>query len=387
LDRQVMMLLRELADAGRTVFVVTHAVENLGLADRLIVLAAGGWLAYDGAPDKVLEYFNVPDMPTVFTTLDSTPGEEWAKRWARHLATRERTNPGAPPPMMPPAGQRPVAPGQFAKPVGSLSQLPTLIRRNIKVILADPGYAGFLVILPLILGVAGALVGSKYGLGRPDEAGALNPEARSLLLVIVLGCIFTGAATSIQELVKERVIYQRERAVGLSKGAYVSSKALVLGVIAALQGFVFALIALIGRDASYDPLVLPAHLEIAVAAAAATVCAAMIGLAISAVLPTREVAMPVLVVVTILEIILSGAIPLRLNWVVDWIGWAMAAHWEFIAMAASVDLNTLLGPTADSTWPHEVSQYLMGMGILSVMSLFFWLLATLLTGLHDPGRK
>ena len=64
----------------------------------------------------------------------------------------------------------------------------------------------------------------------------INVEARSVLLVLVLGSVFTGAATSIQELVKDRVVYQRERAVGLSRGAFVAAKALLFGAVAALQG-------------------------------------------------------------------------------------------------------------------------------------------------------
>ena len=383
LDRQVMMLLRELADAGRTVFVVTHAVENLGLADRLIVLAAGGWLAYDGPPSEALKYFNAPDMPTVFTTLETTPGEAWAKRWSARARSRDSTTPGRS--TIPAPG---TTAAKFAKPVGSLSQLPTLIARNIRVILADKGYVGFLVLLPIILGIAGALVGSSAGLGKGDPPSFFNPDARSILLVIVLGCTFTGTATSIQELVKERVIYQRERAVGLSRGAYVSSKALVLGTIAALQGFVFALLTLVGRSGPADPLILPADLEIATVAAAATVCAAMMGLALSALLPSRDMAMPVLVVVTILEVILSGAIPLRVDWVVDYVGWVIAGNWQFTAMAASTDLNVLLGPAGgEDEWPHTIGTYLTSLGVLGAMSAVFLVVAVFLTGRHDPGRR
>lgn len=381
LDRQVMMLLRELADTGRTVFVVTHAVENLALADRLIVLAAGGWLAYDGPPAGALAYFKAPDMPTVFTTLEATPGETWAKRWSARAASSEATGTVG---SAAPAG----AATTFAKPVGSLSQLPTLIARNTRVILADKGYVGFLIVLPIILGIAGALVGSSAGLGKGDPPGFLNPDSRSILLVIVLGCTFTGTATSIQELVKERVIYQRERAVGLSKGAYVSSKGLVLGAIAAIQGFVFALLTIVGRSGPADPLILPGGPEIAAVAAVATVCAAMMGLALSAVLRSREMAMPVLVVVTILVIILSGAIPLRVDWVVDNVGWAITGNWQFTAMAASTDLNVLLGPAGGGDdWPHTIGTYLTGMGVLAAMSAIFLLLAVLLTGRHDPGRR
>lgn len=390
LDRQVMMLLRELADDGRTVFVVTHAVENLTLADRLIVLAAGGWLAYDGPPQEVLAHFQVPDMPAVFTTLEATPGHEWAVRWSRHRPVRgtgaagdgtraedsEATRAGH--------GSGPLA---LAKPVGGLSQLSTLVLRNLRTILADPGYVGLLVLLPVILGLAGALVGSRDGLGPGSSPGGLNPEARSLLLVIALGCVFTGAATSIQELVKERVIYQRERAVGLSAAAYVASKGLVLGTIAAVQGFAYALITLAGRPGPAAPLVLPAHLEIAAVASLATVCAAMTGLAISAVLPSREMAMPVLVVLTISEVILSGAIPLRVDWVVDTVGWAMAAHWQFSAMASSIDLAALLGPAAaGATWPHAASGYLTAAAVLLAMSAGMLILAIALNRRHDPGR-
>ena len=82
------------------------------------------------------------------------------------------------------------------------------------------------------IAATGFLVGKAAGLSLPDTPPFINAEARLLLMVLVLGSVFTGAATSIQELVKDRVIYQRERAVGLSRVAYIGSKALVLGVAA-----------------------------------------------------------------------------------------------------------------------------------------------------------
>ena len=44
-EESLMETLRELARAGRTVVVVTHSVQSLHLADRLLVLAPGGKLA------------------------------------------------------------------------------------------------------------------------------------------------------------------------------------------------------------------------------------------------------------------------------------------------------------------------------------------------------
>ena len=59
---------------------------------------------------------------------------------------------------------------------------------------------------------------------------------------------FSGAANSVRELIKERVIYERERATGLSRSAYLMSKVIVLGVITALQGVIICAIGFSSRD-------------------------------------------------------------------------------------------------------------------------------------------
>ena len=381
LDRQVMVLLREMADAGRTVVVVTHAVENLALADRLLILATGGHVAYFGPPLEAPAYFGVPDMPSVFLALETAPGPEWTRRWNEHQARTGTREPG----------EQAVSTGRTArvsKPSGAWGQFWTMTARNVKVIAADRTYALLLLLLPLALAVTGFLVGSADGLGQgPADQGLFNPESRLLLMVLVLGSVFTGGATSIQELVKDRVIYQRERAVGLSRGAYVASKALVLGVIAAAQGFVFAVLSLIGRPGPVDPLVLPGYLGIAVIVALATVTACMLGLVFSAFLPSRDAALPALVIATMVQVVFSGAIPLRYSALLDAVGWAMPGYWEFRAMAASTDLDTLLGPEPPQDWPHDASAWWLSVIVLIAMALIFIIAAIIATGRHDPGKR
>jgi ABC-type multidrug transport system ATPase subunit len=392
LDRQVMVLLREMADAGRTVVVVTHAVENLALADRLLILATGGHVAYFGPPLDAPAYFGVPDMPSVFLALDTAPGPEWTRRWREHLARSaasgvsipQQSSDGVPQA----SGSAPGTRARVSKPSGAWGQFWTMTGRNIRVIAADRTYALLLLLLPLVLAATGFLVGSASGLGDgPAEEGFFNPEARLLLLVLVLGSVFTGGATSIQELVKDRVIYQRERAVGLSRVAYVGSKALVLGVIAAAQGFVFAVLSLIGRPGPADPLILPGHLDIAVIVAAATVTSCMLGLVFSAFLPTRDAALPALVIATMVQVVFSGAIPLRYTQLLDAVGWAMPGYWEFRAMAASTDLDTLLGPEPPQDWPHEPGAWWASAAVLAAMTFAFIFAAILATGRHDPGKR
>ena len=46
LDQQVMMMLRQLADAGRVVLVVTHSLTYLDVCDQVLLMAPGGKMAY-----------------------------------------------------------------------------------------------------------------------------------------------------------------------------------------------------------------------------------------------------------------------------------------------------------------------------------------------------
>jgi len=57
-EYDMMRLLRRLADQGRTVMLVTHATKNVVLCDKVIFLARGGHVAFYGAPDEALEYFD-----------------------------------------------------------------------------------------------------------------------------------------------------------------------------------------------------------------------------------------------------------------------------------------------------------------------------------------
>ena len=52
LDLQVMTMLRQLADAGRVVLVVTHSLSYLDLCDQILLMAPGGKTAFCGPPDR-----------------------------------------------------------------------------------------------------------------------------------------------------------------------------------------------------------------------------------------------------------------------------------------------------------------------------------------------
>jgi ABC transport system ATP-binding/permease protein len=72
LDRKMMFLLRNLADRGHTIVLVTHATNNINACDYVCFLAAGGRLAYFGPPEEAKIHFGKTDFAEIYTSLEPT---------------------------------------------------------------------------------------------------------------------------------------------------------------------------------------------------------------------------------------------------------------------------------------------------------------------------
>ena len=113
------------------------------------------------------------------------------------------------------------------------AQLSTLCRRYLAVIASDRVFLAVLAAHADRPRRGDRVMPAPLGLVGPDNQGA-----ESLLLILVISACFAGAANAVRELVKERSIYSRERAAGLSAGAYLVSKLVILGLISGVQAIV-----------------------------------------------------------------------------------------------------------------------------------------------------
>ncbi|GAA3069827.1 hypothetical protein GCM10020000_62860 [Streptomyces olivoverticillatus] len=233
MDRDVMQLLRGLADDGRTVLVVTHSVAELALCDKLLVMAPGGSVAYFGPPEEALNFFGYETWADVFSAFENYRDYDWAGRWkgSQHYQMYAADIDAVAPQSVH------VQPQMVHPPKAQSwgSQLWTLVRRYCSVIASDRGFIALMLLLPAVLGGVSCVIPSDYGLA-PPAPHHFNQDAGTIMLILSVGACFAGAANSVRELIKERVIYERERAVGLSRSAYLMSKVIVLGVITAVQG-------------------------------------------------------------------------------------------------------------------------------------------------------
>jgi ABC transport system ATP-binding/permease protein len=342
LDKSVMEQMAKLAHDGRTVIVVTHSVANLNLCDRLLVLVPGGKVAFFGPPADGLRYFGKSDWAEVFQAFETQPGRDWAAEFraspyhSRYIASE--MNSGAVPAT--PAAPAPAPPASRNK----LAHMRTLCRRYLAVIASDRLYLGVLAGLPIALGLLVRVIPSPMGLVGPD-----NVDATSLLLVLAVGACLSGTANAIWEIVKERSVYSRERSAGLSAGAYLISKLVVLGLISGLQAVILVAVGLTGRPLPQHGAILPSQpmVELMLAMFALGVASMTLGLLLSSVVDTSDKAMPLLVVVVMFQVVLSGGIfPLHGKAGLEEVSWLSPSRWGYAATASTVNLNTVIPPTA-----------------------------------------
>jgi ABC transport system ATP-binding/permease protein len=219
-----------------------------------------------------------------------------------------------------------------------------------------------------------------------------NADAASLLLTLVIGAVFVGAANAVRELVKERAIYERERAAGLSAGIYLLSKILILGLITGIQAALLVIIGMTGREMPAHGAVTSPILELIIAMAVLSIVSMAMGLLISAAVSTSEKTMPLLVLTALVQVILCGAlIALPGKLVLEQLAWLAPSRWGMAATGATVDLNILQPPVGDtppdSLWNHTQTAWLKDMGILVGLGLVFLTIAWWFLERLRPGRR
>ena len=367
LDRQVMTMLRQLADAGRVVLVVTHSLTYLDVCDQVLLLAPGGKTAFYGPPNQIGPSMGTTNWADIFSSVAGDPDAANKRFIAQH---------GPPPPQ--PAAQKPADLGEPTK-TSLRRQFSTIARRQMRLIVSDRGYFLFLAFLPFIMGVLSLTVPGDVGFGVPVPAiqgGEAPNEPGQILVLLNVGAIFMGTALTIRALIGERAIFLREQAVGLSTSAYILAKVFVFALFALLQSAIVVGINVWGKKwgpgaVTSGAVIPPRTLELYVDVAACCVAAAMTGLALSALAKSNEQIMPLLVIAIMSQLVFQGGmIPVTGRVVLDQLSWITPARWGYASTASTIDLLRLVpGPLTpqDSHWRHTPGAWWFNMAMLGAI--------------------
>jgi ABC-type multidrug transport system ATPase subunit len=315
----VMRLLRRLADSGKTILLTVHqpSLEAYRLMDNLILVSKDkgsgdpGRLVYYGpAHPAAAHFFNpndsnpnpIPDE--IFKGLSQRPSAEWAglyqqsKYHRQFVAERARRSGEAP--HMPSSTRGPTIWQMIGQWRTQAARCLTIKRKDVWNTLILAAQAPVVAIL-LVL-VFGDQTSQSATERTLFEWQKLTQSVGMTVFLMTLAAIWFGCSNSAREIVGEWPIYHRERMINLFIPSYIASKLTVLGGLCLLQcavllGITYWGCSLKGPVVSlFFVLVLSSFVGVA------------IGLTLSAVARTSEVAIGLLPIVLLPMIILGGAL-------------------------------------------------------------------------------
>ncbi len=349
-EEKVMRLFRQIAESGRTVILTTHAMENVRLFDKIVVLMRGKLVFY-GAPQNALAHLGASSFKDLYEKLEApienkvarlpplparanaeqrkvhkarreNVTEEVAEEWKRRFAETGEYEQNVSQPLRDITQVAPAA--APARPRRSLSdglrQWRTLAQRYTEVLRRDKFNLLILFVQAPIIAVLTALVVAQ---DSPRDFP---------YFMLALVAVWFGASVAAREIIRERAIYGRERMVNLGLLPYLASKLWVLSRIVGLQCVLLftalKLFDLVG--VMHMPGILFGLPQLLVMILTGMVGIAL-GLFISALVKTSEMATSLIPLILIPQILFSGLVGVPKG-VSKYVGAVMPATWSFDEM-------------------------------------------------------
>ena len=370
-EEKIMRLFRQIAESGRTVILTTHAMENVRLFDKIVVLMRGRLVFY-GTPKEALDFVHADSFKDLYVKLEApieqqlrqlpplppnatrdqkrafdarrqeiteAVAEDWKRRFQQTEAYRRYI-------LEPSKGLKTGAPSapparHHATVTDAVRQWATLARRSIEVLRRDP--FNLLILFgqaPLIGILTYLVVGTKSPRDFP-------------YFTLSLVALWFGTSVAAREIVKERPVFKRERMVNLGLLPFLGSKLLVLSLIVGVQcALLFGTLQLFHHTGlMYLPGILYGIPQFAVMLLTGLVGIAL-GLLISALVKTSEMATSLVPLVLIPQILFSGlmGVPQNASRIV---GLLMPTTWSFDEMKRLSQLDTLSKEGSDPNGPNR----------------------------------
>lgn len=366
LDKEMMMLLRELADQGRTIILVTHATANIEVCDRIAFLGRGGRLCYFGPPQEATSFFGMPAdlkyFADIYLQLEQGKTEiavqQQVQSWSQTFRNSDSYHRYVETPLSlgyDSEAQSGESLASLGSKASTLRQLMILSQRHLKLVLRDRfSLMLALLVAPLGISLISLALGDKTPfaqLGDRDPTQA--PLALRVLLIFTCAAIWVGLSGSIQEIVRESNIYIRERLVNLKLHTYLGSKVLVRSVLAAIQSCLIITAILIQfRFPASNEIGIPWFLGLGVTTFLTLLASTCFGLMVSTIVKNESQASITLPLILLPQIIFSGVLfefgKFTLENPVSGISWLTVSRWSVGAYGSLVGLNNMVPESTDA---------------------------------------
>ena len=355
LDKEMMQLLREQADRGRTIALVTHATDNIGICDRIAFLGLGGNLCYYGPPDEALAFFqrnggyfeneHFGDFADIYIELNKGKNKaaiaQRVRYWSQKYANSNEYKAYIQNSLSPGKENQQAAKSNNTKSVSPFAQLSLLCQRYWKLVSRD-STSLILTLLagPITIALTGLPLRDEQPLSIVDDPSITQASlALRLLFIFSSIAIWIGLANSIREIVQETAIYFRERLLNLGLRSYLTSKLIIRGGLAVVQTLLISVVVLLVFQSPQSQL-LPWSLGFAITTFLTLLASTSLSLMLSALVKTENEGNGILPLVMIPQIIFSGVLFNLEGWSSK-LSWLMLSRWSIGAYGALADVNAM----------------------------------------------
>jgi ABC transport system ATP-binding/permease protein len=370
-EERIMRFFRQIAESGHTVILTTHAMENVRLFDRIVLLLRGRLIFY-GTPAEALEFTGASNFIELYNRLETPLEAELARldplpskatrtqrnaydqrceeladavaeKWRSQFMSSESYVRYIQQPLsnLQPESQTLPVTHRRRGILDSFHQWITLVRRYVEVLASDKWNLTILLAQAPIIALLLYLVVGKH-------------DPRDFLyFILALVSIWFGTSVAARQLIIERPIFERERMVNLGLVPYLASKLVVLAFILGLQvTLLFGTLKLLSLGGL---ITMPGFMfglpQLAVMALTGVVGTAL-GLFISALVKTPEMATSLVTLILIPQILFAGlaTVPAGVSRAV---GAIMPATWSFDAIKRLSSLDTLKMQGSNPNGPNQ----------------------------------
>jgi ABC-type multidrug transport system ATPase subunit/pSer/pThr/pTyr-binding forkhead associated (FHA) protein len=356
-----MHLMRRLADQGRTIIMVTHATKNVMLADKVVFLARGGFLAWFGPPDEALAYFNQyrteneqrirpMEFDQIYAILDDPRqgnARDWAERFKSSSAYTKYISEslrGYGKPNVIEQGKPIKKQARSGPRISAIQQFKVLSKRNLTILTRDRSSLILMLIAAPAVGALDLLLAPVMGKAPFSFMVGNAANGGITLFLLTIYALLVGGMSQMREFVKEGEIYKRERLVNLRILPYVVSKVWVALILALWQALAYTVL-------HYIAFKMPGgfleFVEIYITLILAVMTGMMLGLLASAIAPNAASAPLIMIMFFVPLIVLSGA----LAPVPPTISQIASTRWAFQGMLGIVGVGSDVA--ADPCWHVE----------------------------------
>ena len=400
LDKEMMRLMRELADQGRTVVLVTHATANIEVCDRIVFLGRGGKLCYFGTPLRALKFFEMPAedlkyFPDIYLKLDQgatfAENQMTVDHWSRHYLRSPEYQTYVHGVLSPGKESQFATDDAIHTGISPLKQLVLLSQRYLRLNLRDRSSLIFTLISgPIAVGLTAWILQDTDPLRQVDPP-KITQFSAALKTLFVFSCIaiWIGLSSSIREIVKESAIYARERLINLALLPYLGSKFLVRAGLVAVQTLLITLAVVLGFHSPESDL-LPWFLGFGITNFLTLLASLSLSLMISAAVKNESEANNLLPLIMIPQIILSGVL-FDLSGLPSKLAWLMISRWSIGAYGVLVNVNEMVpqtqagaasaidqlvktNPVYEATWHNLTLNWeILGLHTVIYLAIALWL--------------